>query len=166
MKLVILTGASGAGKTTIAQAFGERFPDDASVFRFDSIGVPSTERMIEDHGSPEGWQRAKALEWLTRLARIDGNVLFEGQVRIAFLKEAAAMAGLSAHMIVLVDCDDETRRRRLALERLQPELATPAMFDWARFLRAEAERGAHPILDTSALSLDECILWVRRRFST
>ena len=45
MSLVILTGASGAGKTAIASVVATRYPDIA-VIGFDSIGVPSAERMI------------------------------------------------------------------------------------------------------------------------
>jgi tRNA A37 threonylcarbamoyladenosine biosynthesis protein TsaE len=36
--LVILTGASGAGKTTLAQHFLEHYSADCDVFFFDSIG--------------------------------------------------------------------------------------------------------------------------------
>jgi hypothetical protein len=91
--LVVLTGASGAGKTTIAIAFAHRFPSIA-VHRFDSIGVPPAQTMAARHGSIEGWQRATTHEWLARLRRPseDGNVLLEGQMRIAFVEEAAAAA--------------------------------------------------------------------------
>jgi chloramphenicol 3-O-phosphotransferase len=163
VRLVILTGASGAGKTTIARAIGKR-SGEIAVFGFDSIGVPSIERMIEDYGSPEAWQRVNTFEWLARLAGESGNVLFEGQARIGFLVDAAAAAGLSSYTIVLVDCDDETRRKRLAGERHQPELAHSAMFEWAGYLRREAQSGGHLILDTSRLSLDESVVRVMRYF--
>jgi shikimate kinase len=151
MALVILTGASGAGKTAIARALA----DTVQVFHFDSIGVPSTAEMIEQYGSPEGWQRATTIEWFAKLAEMSGSILFEGQVRIAFLEEAVRLSALSSHKIVLVDCDDDTRARRLTLERGQPELANQGMFDWARYLRIEAARGGYPVLDTSGLSLKE-----------
>lgn len=165
MGVVMLTGASGAGKTTIARAFARRFGNEIAVHHFDSIGVPPVERMIEDHGSPEGWQRAKTWEWIARLAKAEGNVLFEGQVRIAFLAEAAT-ARLSDYRVVLVDCDDDTRGQRLSGERGQPELANPVTYEWARYLRAEAMRGRHPILDTSRLGLDRSVELVRTYFST
>ena len=41
---VVLTGASGGGKTTIADAIENTHPE-CSVFRFDTIGVPSAEIM-------------------------------------------------------------------------------------------------------------------------
>jgi predicted ATPase len=45
MTLIVLTGASGSGKTAIAEAIETRRPGFANVFRFDQIGVPSPEVM-------------------------------------------------------------------------------------------------------------------------
>jgi hypothetical protein len=58
MTLVILTGASGSGKTTIAERLEQQHPELVRVFRFDSIGVPSPEERIAGWGSGGGWQRA------------------------------------------------------------------------------------------------------------
>ena len=41
---VVLTGASGSGKTTIAEYIAAAHPEIA-LFRFDTIGVPSAEVM-------------------------------------------------------------------------------------------------------------------------
>jgi hypothetical protein len=38
------------------------------------------------------------------------------------------------------------------------------MLTWARFLRDEAERGGHEILDTSVNALDACIERICRHF--
>jgi hypothetical protein len=53
MGIIILTGASGSGKTTIAEKIAEQCPE-ACVFRFDSIGVPSPEKRIAGWGSGGG----------------------------------------------------------------------------------------------------------------
>ena len=161
MSLVVLIGASGAGKTTIARAIAAR--STAAVFFFDSIGVPPAEEMIRLYGSGEAWQRAKTLEWMRRLAeevKAGHSVLFEGQTRFSFLAEGAAAAGSLAYTPILVDCDDETRAARLRSERKQPELANEDMMKWARHLRDEAVAGGHPILDTSRLALSDCVSWV------
>jgi hypothetical protein len=50
---VILTGASGAGKTAIAKAIRDRRPKVAEVAFFDRIVVPTPEAMIA------GWARAQ-----------------------------------------------------------------------------------------------------------
>ena len=41
MQLVVLTGASGSGKTTIAGAIKTGWPSLVEVLHFDQIGVPS-----------------------------------------------------------------------------------------------------------------------------
>jgi ATP-dependent Clp protease ATP-binding subunit ClpA len=61
MRQVVLTGASGSGKTAIAEAIRIGHPDLAEVLHFDSIGVPSLEVMVAGWGSGEAWQRAMTL---------------------------------------------------------------------------------------------------------
>jgi RNase adaptor protein for sRNA GlmZ degradation len=165
MRLVILIGASGSGKTAIAQAIAsERFPV-TEVLCFDSIGVPPAEEMVAGWGSPEGWQRTKVFEWITRISgmhELDRPVLFEGQMRLAFLRDALASVGILGARIVLVDCDDATRMRRLTWERRQPELANPVMMSWAAHLRSEAREIDCEILDTTGVSLRSTVDRVRR----
>ena len=163
MTLVILIGASGSGKTTIAHAIAKRPVMGASVFFFDSIGVPSIEEMIRECGSGEAWQRTRTVAWMLRLAeqaKAGHPILFEGQTRFSFLAEGAAVAGGLVYTPILVDCDDEVRTGRLTGARKQPELANRNMMNWARHLRTEAAALGCPILDTSRLALEDCIDWV------
>jgi len=165
MRLIVLTGASGSGKTAIARAVQACHADRVSTFFFDSIGIPPVEQMIEEFGSGEEWQRVKTIEWMAKIAGMPDlrpNVVFEGQTRISFLNEAIAAAGLRDCRIMLVDCDDDTRRRRLAHDRLQPDLANPKMMLWAEFLRNEARRHGCPILDTSSTPVDACVEQIAR----
>jgi ATP-dependent 26S proteasome regulatory subunit len=157
MRLIVLTGASGSGKTAIAKAIESRCRDTEVLF-FDSIGVPSLDRMTAECGSPEEWQRAKTMEWMARIAGLlaQRNVLFEGQTRISFLLEALSAAGIRDYRIILVDCDDAIRRRLLKEDKGQPELANPKMMIWARFLRDEAKRSGCEILDTSLDPIETC----------
>jgi dephospho-CoA kinase len=158
-KLVILTGASGSGKTTLAKAVAARYPS-VSVLFFDSVGVPSKEEMISRRNSGESWQRATTFEWMKKIASLNeqgSNVIFEGQMRIGFIEEALASTHIRSARIILVDCDDATRTRRLQIERAQADLANPTMTNWARFLRDEAARGGHERLDTSKLDIATCV---------
>jgi hypothetical protein len=169
MRLVILTGASGSGKTTIAERIEQRHPELARVFRFDRIGVPSPEERIAGWGSGEDWQRAMTLEWLVRIAAVrnfDLPVLFEGQMRLSFIQEGLAFAGIADARIVLVHCDDATRTHRLCNERKQPELADSKMMMWAEFLRREAETAGFEVLDTSKISIEESVDHVRERLKS
>jgi dephospho-CoA kinase len=116
MRLVILTGASGSGKTAIAETIRIGHPDLAEVLHFDSIGVPSPEARLAGWGSGEAWQRAMTLSWMTRIAAMSSQnrpVLFEGQMRLAFVREGLLAAGIANARVILVDCDDATRTHRL-----------------------------------------------------
>jgi hypothetical protein len=165
MPLVVLIGASGSGKTTIARAIEERAAGTLDVFFFDRIGVPSPEAMIAAYGSGAAWQRAKTIEWMIKLApaaAAERKVLFEGQTRLSFLAEGAAAAGGVGYRPILVDCDEAARAKRLT-ERGQPELADGDMNNWARYLRAEAKAAGCDTLDTSCLALEDALAFVMAR---
>jgi adenylate kinase family enzyme len=154
--LVVLTGASGSGKTTIARFIQGNVPSTHEVIFFDSIGVPNQ--------PGEDWQRATMMAWMEKVRPIlsaGKSVLFEGQMRIAFIKEALAASQIPNARIILLDCDDATRQRRLT-DRNQPDLANPTMLNWARYLREEALATGSEILDTGRISLHECVNLVRR----
>lgn len=160
--LVILTGASGSGKTTLARAIQQVSPARGRVLFFDSVGVPSTEAMRafgNGHQPGGAWQHATTIQWIERIApmlRAGTSVLFEGQMRIAFIHEAVALSGIKGAHIILVDCDDATRRARLHIHRNQPDLANADMMAWARYLRDEATQAGCEILDTGSVSFENC----------
>ena len=160
--LVVLTGASGGGKTTIALAIEKIYPE-FTVFRFDTIGVPSAEIMATfgaGHQPGGAWQRAMTLQWFERIATIleaGSSVLFEGQMRIAFIQEALATYDILNARVILVECDDETRTARLAHDRQQPELANDSMMRWSRYLHQEAAEVGCEILDTGRIPLEESV---------
>jgi len=163
VRFVVLIGASGSGKTTIATAIEQRHGNEVRVYYFDRIGVLPVERMVAEYGSGEAWQRAKTLEWMAKLAPLWGSgagLLFEGQTRLSFLAEAAEAAEIASFSPILVDCDDETRVKRLYLERQQPELANEKMMNWANYLRREAKERGCDILDTSRITPDESVAYV------
>ena len=158
-RLLVLVGASRAGKTTIAKAVESQRPKLADVFFFDRVGVPTPEAMIAGWGSGEAWQRAKTLEWMARLANLPDRhtpVLFEGQMRFSFVEEGLRFVGIDSARV---------RLSRLHGERGRPDLANPKMMSWAEYLRREARAGGYAILDTSALTLDQSTDRVRAYLS-
>jgi hypothetical protein len=166
MGFVVLTGASGSGKTAIAEAIASRYAGHVDVYHFDRVGVPPLEQMIANYGSGGVWQRATTFEWMARLAAIPPTghrTLFEGQMRLSFVSEAAAAAGITNYALILVDCDDATRTRRLAFHRGSPDLANTTMMNWAKYLRDEANQLRCTILDTTLTSLEACVeqVWAK-----
>jgi energy-coupling factor transporter ATP-binding protein EcfA2 len=160
--LVVLTGASGGGKTTIALAI-EAVRPEFRVLRFDTIGVPSPDVMAgfgTGHQPGGAWQRAMTLQWFERIAPLlvaGTSVLFEGQMRIAFIQEALALHAIPNARIILVECDDVTRATRLTGARGQPELASDSMMQWGRYLHREALTTGCEILDTGEVSLTQSV---------
>ncbi len=161
---VLLTGASGAGKTTIACSVENLRLPNCEVHFFDSIGVLSIEQMAREFGpghEPGGaWQRAMTLQWIRRIRTILDrgiSVLLEGQMRIAFIREALAENQITSAHVILLDCDDTTRAQRLRVHRSQPDLANRDMMNWARYLRQEAFAANVRILDTGRLPVAECV---------
>jgi len=171
VSLVVLTGASGSGKTAIALEM-ERAHPNYRVFRFDTISIPSLEVMATfgtGHQPGGAWQRAMTLQWFERLAPLvnDGHkVLFEGQMRIAFIEEGLELQAISNAHIVLVECDDSTRAERLIHDREQPELVNDSMRDWSRYLHNEAVEAGVEILDTSDQTLKESVAHIVRRLQS
>ena len=165
MALVIMTGASGSGKTAIAKTIEESHPS-FMVLGFDTIGVPSAEVMAtfgSDHMPGGAWQRAMTFRWLERIAPMlaEGKiVLFEGQMRIAFIREALTASKIENARILCVECDEPIRVRRLTHDRLQPELANESMIGWSRYLHREALEAGYEILDTTNLSLSDSVRYV------
>jgi adenylate kinase family enzyme len=127
MGFVVLTGASGSGKTTIAEGIACRYAGHVDVYHFDRVGVPPVEQMVAKYGAAEAWQRAMTYDWMAKLAATpyaERNILLEGQMRLSFVSEAAAAAGVRNYALILVDCDDATKTRRLTVDRDRSDLAT------------------------------------------
>ena len=157
-ELVILTGASGVGKTSLAQSI-EDSQTRILVYQGDRIGLPSDEVMAgyghtDEPGGPT--QRGFALYWIGVISdqvKAGKPVLLETQCRIAFLREALLLHNLPDARIVLVECSDESRKKRLQA-RGHPELANEQMSGWSRYLHKEAEEFGYEIMDTTDLPLE------------
>lgn len=149
-RVIFLVGASGVGKTAVAEILARRSPWKGNTHYFDTIGVPSPEVMEAEFGAGEQWQRWATQQWLDRLAaREAGLQLIEGQTRPTFIREAAQQHPDLEVCMVLLDCTPEVRRYRLTALRRRPELATPRMEKWAAYLAGQAHALGLPVIDTS-----------------
>lgn len=157
MHIVVITGASGTGKTAAVDALAARGLPGMRCFHFDSIGVPSVEDMEREFGDAERWQQWATATWIDRLQSLAGDearvAVLDGQTRPSFVLAAAPSAIRRTVSVVLLDCADVPREARLIDGRKQPELATPRIANWAAYLRREADSLNVPIIDTSALSI-------------
>lgn len=151
--ILVVTGASGAGKTASVESLAGRELPGVRCFHFDSIGVPDPAEMARAHGSGEGWQAAATEAWIARLAAEDAEVaVLDGQTRHSYVHAALGRAGNPPARIVLLDCGPEERMRRLSGPRGQPELASPHMIAWAAYLRGQADALGDPVIDTTAIT--------------
>ncbi|NNM05865.1 MAG: hypothetical protein HKO65_12315 [Gemmatimonadetes bacterium] len=154
-RVVFLVGASGVGKTAVAQVLEARPPWAGNTHYFDTIGVPSAEEMESVFGGGEEWQLWATRQWVNSLAERDAPLhLIEGQTRPSFINEAAEDCPDLEFLIVLLDCNPEVRRHRLTELRQQPELLTRDMENWAVYLAGQAHALGLPVIDTSQLDIE------------
>jgi RNase adaptor protein for sRNA GlmZ degradation len=156
--ILVVTGASGAGKTTAVEALNARHVPGTRCFFFDSIGIPSIEVMERDFGGGEQWQAFATAEWLSRLSALPEDVrvaVLDGQTRPSFVFDAAASAPRRSVHVVLLDCSPDVRTMRLTGARRQPELASERMNNWAAYLRGQADALHLDVIDTTSLTVTE-----------
>lgn len=153
--ILVVTGASGAGKTTAVRALEDRGLAGIRCFEFDGIGIPSAEVMNRDFGGPEAWQADATKRWIARLVRETppGEIsVLDGQTRPTFVLAARPSSERVHLRIVLVECSSDARRVRLA-KRGQPEAANPTMDKWSAYLRGQADALALSLIDSTSLTV-------------
>lgn len=158
-KLTFIIGASGAGKTTAIKALEMIGLPGYRIVYFDSIGVPPFEEMNEKYGGPEEWQRVKTKEWVRRIKEqllSDTHVILDGQTRPKFIEESCVENKVSEYVVILFDCSDEERIRRL-VSRGQSELANQNMMNWAKYLRDQCQKLGYKIIDNTHLNQEETL---------
>jgi hypothetical protein len=156
--ILVVTGASGAGKTAAVSALAARNIQGVQCFHFDTIGVPPPDAMQRDHGGSEKWQAWATAEWLTRLDRLPPHVrvaVLDGQTRPQFVFDAARQTLTRRTHVILFDCASDVRETRLRGPRQQPELANEQMDRWAAYLRGQADTLDLPVVDTGSMTLLE-----------
>src|SRR5215475_6655018 len=93
LAILIVTGASGVGKTSAVRSLESRQRSDIRCFYFDEIGVPSIGIRESEFGGGEGWQAHATRQWISRLAIDDlrGYLsVLDGQTRPSFVFSVAA----------------------------------------------------------------------------
>jgi hypothetical protein len=128
--VLVVTGASGVGKTTLVDALDAARLRGVGCYHFDALGVPPPEEMTHRFGGGPQWRAWAMQEWAARLARNDAGVavaVLDAQVPPTLARAALRAAG----------------------PRGQPELACADMDCWAAYLRGQADALELPIVDTN-----------------
>jgi GTPase SAR1 family protein len=167
--ILFISGASGVGKTTLAQQIYERSLQDGLVWLHpDGFGVPSVASMIQEAGSLERYQEKSTYRWVEYcLTNYPDKsvVVIDSQSNLQFIQNAFKHYQVWRSKVILIHCSQQQREQRLFQERQQPELASREMQKWADFLYQQALRLGVLILDTSAAPLQESIAYVEAEIS-
>jgi hypothetical protein len=134
--ILIVTGASGSGKTTTVRALESRSLPGVRCYYFDAVGVPAVEAMEREFGSAESWQAVTTRVWLDRLAADPDSAdvyVLDAQTP-SFVRSAVEHVGTVLVRIVLLDCAAHARHARLA-----GELSTDILHFPARVLVIQAK---------------------------
>jgi len=158
--LLVLTGASGAGKTTLVRALDAMRIPGVGCHELDSMEIPSAEEMIARWSGTMEWQNEATRYWIERLLRNDGGhevAVLDGQVRPSEVRAAYARLGVRVGQVALVDCAMDERNARLRGSRGQPELISGQMDCWAAYLRGQCDALDLPRIDTTARPAAESV---------
>jgi hypothetical protein len=142
--LFLLFGASSAGKTTLLDGLRRRRLPRLVVHDHDEIGVPP---------APDtAWRQRTTEDWLRRVLDYEArgvDVVLAGQTPFAELFAEPSAPLLAGAAGCLVDCDDDTRLRRLRERRaVEPWWrTTPYSLDdylaWAELMRRHVDDPQH-----------------------
>lgn len=134
--LFLLFGSSAAGKTFALNGLSERIADLA-IHDIDEIGVPP--------GADAAWRHRANEQWVRRALAYQAegtDLLLAGQTPFGEQLAAPSTPRLEAISGCLIDCDDETRARRLRARGAEWFARTAGdlrdYLNWAVWMRGHA----------------------------
>lgn len=154
--ILVLTGASGAGKTTLTLKLNELAIPGVEGINCDRVKIESN-----DVAGSTDRQTDILRYWISHLVQPEREIelaVLDTQIRPHRALEVLSQAAIDYAQIVLVDCDPAKRNERLHLDRSQPELANPQMDCWAAYLRGQADALKLSIIDTSNDPMDKSLI--------
>ena len=156
LAILVLTGASGAGKTTLTLKLNELEIPGVKGFNCDRVKIES------DEMSASTDLQADILRyWISHLSQSETGIelaVLDTQISPHRALEVLNQEAINYAQIVLVDCDPAKRNERLHMDRSQPELANAQMDCWAAYLRGQADALGLSIIDTSNDSVEKSLV--------
>ena len=155
LSILVLTGASGAGKTTLIVKLNELAIPGVKGINCDRVKIESDET-----ADPSDRQADILRYWISHLSQQETGIelaVLDTQIRPHRALEVLDQAAIEYAQIVLVDCDPVKRNERLRMDRGQPELANPQMDCWAAYLRGQADALQLSVIDTSNDPMDKSL---------
>lgn len=161
---LVVTGASGAGKTTLSGPLGQELAGEAAVFDIDYLIDPFA---MQAAGAGVNWAAVRAA-WLSvahGLAAGGLPTVLLGPLAPFHLQDLHQARWVSSLQFFLLDCPDHVRRKRLQARPpwrgREREHAIEEQTRWGVWLREHIPEG----VDTAAAGLDETVravaAWVR-----
>ena len=151
MRLFLVNGASGAGKTTVSKALDGRTKEVTWIHPDGLMDTPNMES--------EEILRASLSLYLPEDPA--ATVIIDCQIRPSSVGELVRSHSLEACTAVLLDCPREIREQRL-LDRGWSDQDFNKIETWASMLREEAQVAGHRIFDTSTMSVDSIASQIER----
>ncbi|MDC0348809.1 AAA family ATPase [Alphaproteobacteria bacterium] len=135
--IILITGASGSGKTTALHSINEILPSLISLHHFDDIGVPTVKEMIKEYGTVERWQEEITHRWIERLSKIRNKklVFLEGSFNPEFAVSHLKKLKIRNYSLICLYTKKSIRDKRLIIHRNQPDLATQEMENFSNLLK-------------------------------
>lgn len=167
MRIVVLTGMSGSGKSTAIHAL-----EDSGYYAIDNLPIKLIDKLIELLSSTLGEIDKLALVVDARAAQLPRSVGQEGgPTELELLPRSLELIRQSGHEVELVflDASDTVLERRYSETRrrhpLAPEGTVPAGILAERTLLDPLRSAATRVLDTSTMSVHELRKQIQHLFS-
>lgn len=150
--VLVLTGASGSGKTALLRAIEALALPGVLCIHCDSLYHDLPDEVRADG---ETAQDAILEHWLQHVLAQSGIevAVLDTQIRPHKAHRMLRRFAIVTHQVVLVECEHHEREARLRGPRAQPELANPQMESWAAYLRGQADALGLATINTSKATL-------------
>lgn len=145
-KLLVINGASGTGKTSLAHAISERCPKLVWIHPDELMDTPSM--MPEDI-----LDRSLAL---VNVQAASATAIIDCQIRPTAMAPLMARHAIDDWRTVLLTCPRLVREQRL-LERGWGDEAFDRIDRWADILLEESTAAGHSVIDTSIRSIESIL---------